>query len=124
MATIRSFRAIRPTRDKVNLVASRSYLSYSEETLNEKLDNNPFTFLHIILSLLLHVTCYVHVTCCCHVVVHARARVVPPPARAGTPLSPRPQWRVVAHRAPLNTQDGSAIVAEWRMVGDLVQPAC
>ena len=56
--------------------------------------------------------------------VHARARVVPPPARAGTPLSPRPQWRVVAHRAPLNTQDGSAIVAEWRMVGDLAQPAC
>ena len=48
MATIRPFRAIRPTRDKVNLVASRSYLSYSDETLKEKLDNNPFTFLHII----------------------------------------------------------------------------
>ena len=48
MATIRSFRAIRPTRDKANLVASRSYLSYSDETLKEKLDNNPFTFLHII----------------------------------------------------------------------------
>lgn len=29
----------------------------------------------------------------------------------------------VAHRAPLNTQDGATIVAEWRMVGDLVQPA-
>jgi len=48
MATIRPFRAVRPTRDKVNLVASRSYLSYSDETLKEKLDNNPFTFLHII----------------------------------------------------------------------------
>ena len=48
MATIRSFRAIRPTRDKAHLVASRSYLSYSDETLKEKLDNNPFTFLHII----------------------------------------------------------------------------
>ena len=48
MAIIRSFKAIRPTRDKVNLVASRSYLSYSNETLKEKLDNNPYTFLHII----------------------------------------------------------------------------
>ena len=48
MAIIRSFKAIRPTRDKVNLVASRSYLSYSYETLKEKLDNNPYTFLHII----------------------------------------------------------------------------
>ena len=48
MATIRPFRAVRPTRDKVNLVASRSYLSYSDETLKEKLENNPFTFLHII----------------------------------------------------------------------------
>ena len=48
MTTIRSFRAIRPTRDKAHLVTSRSYLSYSDETLKEKLDNNPFTFLHII----------------------------------------------------------------------------
>jgi len=48
MAIIRPFRAVRPTRDKANLVASRSYLSYSDETLKEKLDNNPFTFLHII----------------------------------------------------------------------------
>ena len=48
MAIIRPFRAVRPPRDKANLVASRSYLSYSDETLKEKLDNNPFTFLHII----------------------------------------------------------------------------
>ena len=48
MAIIRPFRAIRPTRDKVSLVASRSYLSYSDETLKEKLEHNPFTFLHII----------------------------------------------------------------------------
>lgn len=48
MATIRSFKAIRPKRDKANLVASRSYLSYSDDTLKEKLDNNPYTFLHII----------------------------------------------------------------------------
>ena len=48
MAIVRPFKAIRPTRDKASLVASRSYLSYSEETLKEKLENNPFTFLHII----------------------------------------------------------------------------
>ncbi|MAW20782.1 MAG: hypothetical protein CMD16_00115 [Flavobacteriales bacterium] len=48
MAKIRPFKAIRPTRDKVHLVASRSYLTYSDETLKEKLENNPFTFLHII----------------------------------------------------------------------------
>lgn len=48
MIDIRPFKAIRPTRDKVSLVASRSYLSYSEETLIEKLENNPYTFLHII----------------------------------------------------------------------------
>ena len=48
MAKIRPFRATRPTRDKANLVASRSYLSYSNASLKEKLDNNPYTFLHII----------------------------------------------------------------------------
>ena len=48
MANIRPFKAVRPTRDKVSLVASRSYLSYSEETLIEKLEHNPYTFLHII----------------------------------------------------------------------------
>ena len=48
MAIVRPFKAIRPTRDKANLVATRSYLSYSEETLKEKLEHNPFTFLHII----------------------------------------------------------------------------
>ena len=48
MAIVHPFKAIRPTRDKANLVASRSYLSYSDETLNEKLEHNPFTFLHII----------------------------------------------------------------------------
>ncbi|MDP7567999.1 MAG: DUF1015 domain-containing protein, partial [Flavobacteriales bacterium] len=48
MAIFRPFKAIRPTRDKANLVASRSYLSYSDETLKEKLEHNPFTFLHII----------------------------------------------------------------------------
>lgn len=48
MIKIKPFKAVRPTRDKAYLVASRSYLSYSEETLREKLQNNPYTFLHII----------------------------------------------------------------------------
>jgi len=48
MVKIRPFNAIRPPRDKAGLLASRSYLSYSNETLKEKLKNNPFTFLHII----------------------------------------------------------------------------
>ena len=48
MATIRPFKAIRPPKDKAHLLASRSYVSYSDETLKEKLGNNPYTFLHII----------------------------------------------------------------------------
>ena len=48
MVKISAFKAIRPSRDKVSLVASRSYLTYSEETIKEKLDHNPYTFLHII----------------------------------------------------------------------------
>lgn len=48
MAKIRPFKAIRPSRDKANLVASRSYLTYSDISLKEKLDTNPYTFLHII----------------------------------------------------------------------------
>lgn len=45
---IRPFHAIRPTRDKAYLVATRSYVSYSEEMLRDKLLNNPYTFLQII----------------------------------------------------------------------------
>lgn len=48
MINIRPFRAIRPPRDKAYLVGTRSYLSYSEVELDEKLANNPFTFLHVI----------------------------------------------------------------------------
>jgi len=48
MAKIVPFKAVRPTRDKVSLVASRSYLTYSKESLKEKLESNPYTFLHII----------------------------------------------------------------------------
>lgn len=48
MATIRPFKAFRPTEDKVHLVASRSYVTYAERELREKLENNPFSFIHII----------------------------------------------------------------------------
>ena len=48
MVKVRPFKAIRPVRDKAHLFATRSYLTYSKETLKEKLENNPYTFLHII----------------------------------------------------------------------------
>lgn len=48
MANIKPFKAFRPTRDKVHLVASRSYISYTKGDLIRKLDENPFTFLHIL----------------------------------------------------------------------------
>src|SRR5699024_659022 len=48
MPKITPFRAVRPTRDKVGLIASRSYNSYSEAERNARLDTNPFSFLHIV----------------------------------------------------------------------------
>jgi uncharacterized protein (DUF1015 family) len=48
MAKISPFKAIRPTRDKVHLVATRPYYTYKENVLKAKLEDNPFTFLHII----------------------------------------------------------------------------
>lgn len=48
MAKIRPFKAVRPTRDKVALVSSKSYETYSEDELNCKLAYNPFTFLHVV----------------------------------------------------------------------------
>lgn len=48
MATIKPFRAVRPVPDKVHLVASRSYVSYSAPRLRDKLNGNPYTFIHII----------------------------------------------------------------------------
>ncbi len=48
MAKIIPFKGIRPARDKVHLVASRSVDSYTTADLNEKLRGNPYTFLHII----------------------------------------------------------------------------
>lgn len=48
MAHIIPFKAVRPTRDKVSLVASRSYQSYTKEQVESRLRDNPFSFLHII----------------------------------------------------------------------------
>lgn len=48
MIQVKPFRAYRPPRDKVSLVATRSYLTYSDIELDDKLNNNPYTFLHII----------------------------------------------------------------------------
>ncbi len=49
MAVLQPFRGIRPSRDKAHLVASRSVHLYKTRILNAKLEENPFTFLHVIL---------------------------------------------------------------------------
>lgn len=48
MSKIIPFKAIRPVRDKVHLVATRPIYSYKKNVLKSKLEDNPFTFLHII----------------------------------------------------------------------------
>lgn len=48
MAVVKPFKAVRPSRDKVALVSSKSYEAYSPAELGAKLDFNPFTFLHVI----------------------------------------------------------------------------
>lgn len=48
MAVIKAFSAVRPTRDKVHLVATRPFYTYKKNVLKAKLEDNPYTFLHII----------------------------------------------------------------------------
>ena len=48
MAKVLPFKAVRPTRDKVSLVASRSYQTYTQAEIEARLDYNPFSFLHIV----------------------------------------------------------------------------
>jgi len=48
LAKIIPFKAVRPTRDKVSLVTSRSYDEYSPAELASQLDFNPFSFLHVL----------------------------------------------------------------------------
>lgn len=48
MPKIIPFRAVRPTRDKVSLVAARSYESYTKKGRKFRMDRNPYSFLHIV----------------------------------------------------------------------------
>lgn len=48
MAKIRPFKAVRPSRDKAHLVASRPYYTYKPNILAAKMESNPYTFIHII----------------------------------------------------------------------------
>lgn len=48
MAEVFPFKAVRPTKDKVAFVSSRSYQEYDEHELAAVLSYNPFSFLHII----------------------------------------------------------------------------
>jgi uncharacterized protein (DUF1015 family) len=48
MAIVKPFKAVRPSRDKVALVSSKSYDAYTDKELDAKLEFNPFSFLHII----------------------------------------------------------------------------
>ncbi|TVZ53280.1 DUF1015 domain-containing protein [Dokdonia sp. Hel_I_53] len=48
MANVLPFKAVRPTRDKVGLVATRAYQFYDQEGRDFRMSQNPFSFLHII----------------------------------------------------------------------------
>lgn len=48
MAKVNPFKAVRPTRDKVGLIASRAYQSYTVAEREARLNNNPYSFLHIV----------------------------------------------------------------------------
>ena len=45
---MRGFAALRPASDKPHLVTTRSYLSYSDYELRDKLEHNPYSYLHVI----------------------------------------------------------------------------
>ncbi len=48
MPKILPFKAVRPTRDKVGLVACRAYDYYTEQGRGFRMDRNPYSFLHIL----------------------------------------------------------------------------
>ena len=48
MPVLQPFAAIRPPRALAALVSTRSYLTYSEEELAQKLATNPFSLLHVL----------------------------------------------------------------------------
>jgi hypothetical protein len=43
MAKLKPFKAIRPTRDKVHLVATRPVYTYKNSVLKAKLETNPYS---------------------------------------------------------------------------------
>ena len=47
-ALIRPFNGVLPPRDKAHLVATRSYLTYTDDELQDKLSRNPFSYMHVI----------------------------------------------------------------------------
>jgi uncharacterized protein (DUF1015 family) len=48
LAIVKPFKAVRPTRDKVALVTTRSYEIYDKKEIQTILKMNPFSFLHIL----------------------------------------------------------------------------
>ena len=48
MAKLVPFKAVRPTRAIVGLVAARSYQSYTIDERESRMDYNPFSFLHVV----------------------------------------------------------------------------
>jgi uncharacterized protein (DUF1015 family) len=48
MAKVVPFKAVRPTRAIVGLVASRPYQSYTVEERESRMDYNPYSFLHVV----------------------------------------------------------------------------
>ena len=48
MAKVIPFKAVRPTRAIVGLVAARPYQSYTVDERESRMDYNPYSFLHIV----------------------------------------------------------------------------
>ena len=48
MDKILPFKAVRAVEDKVGLFVTRNYQSYNERTFQDKISNNPYSFLNII----------------------------------------------------------------------------
>lgn len=48
MAIVKPFKAVRPTRAIVGLVAARPYQSYTVDERESRMDYNPYSFLHIV----------------------------------------------------------------------------
>ena len=45
---LQPFAGVLPSPDKAHLVATRSYLTYSDYELKDKLSRNPYSYLHVI----------------------------------------------------------------------------